>query len=336
MNEKDQEKIDLLLTGYLDGELSERQHTELKRLLRTYPALAEELKAQQRQKELLGALPVAKAPATLTLDVQAMLERKMILEPETTQGSDRWNACLLFARRVAAAAAMLLIPVGLLSLLIFHIMRPVELDPAGPGPAAWEDTSVLNPAGSPAPTELTFADAASANAGRLVLHTDQPIQVNLFVEKRIHLHQLLDQTALERESADKTVYEIACPTEQLARFVEDLPGVWRRCSNAEFTLTGEGDEAVVVSRIQPDQLRSLMLESNPDNKRRSAGHFARLNQQSGEFHPNPSATVEEVTPPYPVIAWDPATSEEATEPAAAEGPVVRFTLEVHRANGESN
>lgn len=338
MNEKDQEKIDLLFTGYLDGELSERQQTELKRLLQTYPSLGEELKALRRQKDLLGALPAASAPATLMVDVQAALERNMILQTADERESKRLNTCFLFARRMVSAAAMLLIPVGLLGLLIFQIMRPVEMDPAGPGPVGWENNAgaLQDPAAPSGSTDVAVAANVQENAGRLVLVTDQPILVNRYVEKRIHLHDLLNETVPARE-ADKTVYEIECSPERLARFIDDLPDVWRRCTNAAYTLGGESDEPLVVDHIQPNQLKVLMMEVNSDNKRRSASHFARVNQQAGDFVP-PPVTVEEMMPLQPVRAgeWEDQAGSEADKAAEQEGPKVRFTLEVQSEAGESD
>lgn len=335
MSEKDQEKIDALFMGYLDGELNERQRTELKRLLLTYPSLAAELRELRQQKALLGALPVAKAPATLAADVQAALERNMILGSKEAREQGRcWDTGLLFVRRIAAAAAMLLIPVGLLSLLVFQIMRPAAPVPGDPDPLGRQTDieKTLRPQYVTVPAESD--GRAIGDAGRLVLFTDQPLQVNRFIEKRIHLHRLLNETMPERE-AKKTVYGIECTSEQSARFVGDLADVWPRCSDAQYTLSGgEAETPVVVDRIQPRQLVALMRAPNADQKRRSAMSFARLNRQSDDFHRPASPTEGDLTPPQPVTAWDSVDEESA--PAVQEGPRVRFTLEVLSADGASN
>jgi len=329
MSERDQEKIDALFMGYLDGELNERERTELKRLLQTYPALESELEELRRQKDLLGALPRAKAPATLAADVQAALERNLILGSKEVREQSRWDAVLLLVRRIAAVAAMLLIPVGVLGILVFQIMRPAEPMPGDPEPLGRQmkfDESPLP--GLASGTIDASGRPAVRSAGRLVLLTDQPILVNRFIEKRIHLNRLLNEAMPERE-AEKTVYGIECTAGQLARFIEDLAGVWPRCSDACYTLIGEDSQSpVVVGRIRPEQLAALMRETNADQRRRDAVAFARANQQPGDRSASPA--VEAITPPQPVTAWD-ATVEEPV-PALEEGPKVRFTLEVHRAD----
>jgi len=60
MNEHPKTEIEELFSASLDGELTQRQETELKRLLQNDPQMVEQLAALRRQRELLCALPVVR------------------------------------------------------------------------------------------------------------------------------------------------------------------------------------------------------------------------------------------------------------------------------------
>jgi anti-sigma factor RsiW len=79
MTQIERPEIEELLSSYIDGELSERQCNEVKRLLDHDPQVAEMLSHMQRQKELLNALEVETAPETMLDDIKATLERSMLL-----------------------------------------------------------------------------------------------------------------------------------------------------------------------------------------------------------------------------------------------------------------
>ena len=80
MNENSKTEIDELLTACLDDALTQRQQTELKRLLQHHPEMTEQLRMMERQRQLLCSLPIETAPSTLIDDVKARLERNLILE----------------------------------------------------------------------------------------------------------------------------------------------------------------------------------------------------------------------------------------------------------------
>ena len=73
MNKSDMED---LISGYIDGELSQRQVTEVKRLIRHDEGFAEEYRRLERQKELLGALGVEHAPAEMLEEIKRHLAKR--------------------------------------------------------------------------------------------------------------------------------------------------------------------------------------------------------------------------------------------------------------------
>ncbi|MHC4882158.1 MAG: anti-sigma factor family protein, partial [Planctomycetota bacterium] len=76
MSEKNKIEIEELLNALVDDEATERQKNEFDRLLRHDPSIAEQLAVMQRQRQILGALPVDSAPVSLVEDVLSGLERK--------------------------------------------------------------------------------------------------------------------------------------------------------------------------------------------------------------------------------------------------------------------
>ena len=132
MNEKHQKvETDELISLYLDGQASERQQTELKRLIRNDPTLADRIKTMYRQKKILNALPIETAPASLLEDIRSAMERNLILENTPAPPQSILASSHLAMRRMLAIAAMILVPMGLLALVVFQIIKPAA---DGPGP----------------------------------------------------------------------------------------------------------------------------------------------------------------------------------------------------------
>ena len=57
-SEKPKIDVDDLMALYLDGEASQRQQTELKRMMLNDPSIAQKLKDLKRQRKLLRAMPI--------------------------------------------------------------------------------------------------------------------------------------------------------------------------------------------------------------------------------------------------------------------------------------
>ena len=86
--------LEELLSGYIDGELSERQCNEVKRLIGHNEQAAAMLKQLQKNKALLGSLPQAQAPAHLFENVRASLERSVLLDEYHGKASARREQCI--------------------------------------------------------------------------------------------------------------------------------------------------------------------------------------------------------------------------------------------------
>lgn len=80
MKRNDITNIEELLSCYIDDELSQRERTEVKRLIRNDKSVGKKLSEMQKQKELLNSLPTAAAPTGLLDNVKAMLTKEFVDE----------------------------------------------------------------------------------------------------------------------------------------------------------------------------------------------------------------------------------------------------------------
>ena len=93
MNEHERKNLEELLSSYIDGELSERQCNEVKRLIGHNEQAAAMLKEMQKYKALLGSLPQAQAPAHLFENVRASLERSVLLDEYHGKAKCKGRGC---------------------------------------------------------------------------------------------------------------------------------------------------------------------------------------------------------------------------------------------------
>ncbi len=319
MNEQDREQVDSLIHGFLDGQLNERQQTELKRLAQHNPLIRKDLHALYRQKELLGALPVEKAPEGLKEEVLARLERRLILSSEPVVPASPIGRLHLVFRWAAAAAAMVMLPLAILGLLVLQIVKPPE--PTSVPIAASGEGGTAEPMKARAPAVL--GEETVLAAGSLSLLTDQPIAVNDSIKKAVVSHQLLSSASSERFE-DHAVYRIQCRQEKMLSFLRSLEPVWNLCSKGRYVLSGDETTAskdIVVEGIRPEQMLDLLRHLERLNRRGLSDVALRVPSEE------PGAEERTVLPAQPRLAWE---KEQPGESAAAaeEGPIVVLVIEV--------
>lgn len=276
MSEKPKINIDELITLYLDGEATERQRTELKRMILHNPSIGDKLKSLQRQQRAMGALPVESAPESLIDDIRAELERKLILgdfaqTDETVAGKSH-----LLARRALTTAAMLLIPMGLLFVVVWQIMKPPQeggmyvstserIAQADPG-----ETS-LTPTAQPDETRKTLPFN-----GVLVLKTDEYMTVSRQMDKAIQAKGLIAQT-LKSGTADVTRFQITASPKKIAGLLDVLAAVRPRCKEVVLKVTGAENTNITIDNPQDRQLKMLVYEDNIEMLNHLAARYASAN-----------------------------------------------------------
>lgn len=328
MNEHPKTEIEELFSASLDGELTQRQETELKRLLQNEPQMVEQLAALRRQRELLCALPVETAPPSLAEDIRAQLERKLILQ-NTSQTQSFWSRAALLRRRFVAAAAMLLLPLGLLGIVVYHIVTPASDTPTGSTTARGllEGDLIL----PPLPPETTTLAAALPFDGILTLTTQRPLPADQLIKKQIFVKAMENRT-IRHQTPDVIRFEIDCAAERMADFIASLSPLWAQLTDSRLTLrdTDAAERTTTIPHILPDQIQRLVQYTDKTPMLSAARLYASGNaplRQETDQVPLP-LTPEDLVIPQPFLASpEPETPQQPTDNA----PTVRLTIELRQA-----
>lgn len=333
MNNDPKTEMDELLSAYIDDALTQRQQTELKRLLQHQPEIAEQLSRLRRQRELLCSLPIETAPPTLVDDVKTQLERRLILEQRQSRGL--LNRASLLRRRITAAAAMLLLPIVLLGYVVWRIVMPVadETTQRTTAQALLEEDAAI------AAVEQDGAAASEAFAalpfdGVLVLTSERPILTAQSIEKQIFLLSLEHQTIPNR-TAEKVTFQLDCPAEQLAEFIESLKPLWAQIDDSRLTLQGDdaAQRTITIPHIRPEQIQTLVRQTDTMPLRSAARQFAAANissrpatEQAGAADEEHVITPDDLPIPRPILAWPEQPPPQATMTL----PHVQLLIEVRK------
>jgi hypothetical protein len=283
MSEHPKIDLDELISLYLDGEASVRQETELKRLMQHDASIGERLDALRRQQELLNALPVEAAPEMLLDDIRAQMERKLILDNTVVESQTFLATGRLMVRRMLTTAAMILLPLGLLGLVVFQIMKPPAAGPADYVPVD-RTMADANPAADPAVSQevvpLPFR-------GVLVLRTEHFTDVYAQIREAIDRRQLLGQAFPDR-TANVASFKINASPNQVAELVDALAVVRPRCSDVALRVLRETPADVIdIPDIQTKQLKMLVYEASPEMYSRLATRYASANLKVKPSDDNP-------------------------------------------------
>jgi hypothetical protein len=284
MNEKKEPNLDELLNSYLDGELDERQLTEIKRLILNDPQTAAKLQKLKKIKDLLGALPKQPAPPEILHGVKAYMARK------ARQGKSPIAPVLhagtrhLLLRRTMAAAAMIAL-ISVLALLVFNILKTE-------GPLPDRSAELYRPESvrevaveTPKATIVSTAEDMEMESLPvvLVLKTNELRAVNSAIGRAIYDSGLLNCTTIER-LPDRHVYSMNCGQENTSLLTSDLKGLWERFDTTSLSLARASfGQQVTVDNITAEQLATILAQRDIDSRAKLAKDFAALNAMATQM-----------------------------------------------------
>jgi len=279
------DNIERLLNGYIDGELSVRQQTEIKRLLKNDARLARRLSQLQKVKMLIGSLPPVEAPPGMVDEITTKLARRSLLGEEPAAVNEKAGLRELFFRKVLAVAAMVAL-VAVLGVVVYTIVAPPERMP-GPGPFE--------------PREVVFAKFN----GRLELTTPSYMQMDASIYRAVSENSLVECTSHER-LGKTTTYELTCRREGLNRLLKDLDKKWTRLDSATLIVeTGVFGRGVAVDAVTPDQIAEIAAQRTSQSSIGLAKDFALVNSVTEQIR-NSTILLEEdagmITMPIPRLA----------------------------------
>lgn len=328
MKEQSKTEFSELLTAIVDDEATERQKTEFKRLAKHDPDIGRQLESLRRQKQLINALPVESAPEGLAEDVTSMLERKLILSDFSDAEPAATGSSHLMLRRLMTTAAMLLLPLGLLSLVVWQIMKP-----ASGGPANYVTTTqVLNRDNRPGTETLMAAGQPFPFDGILTFRTSQQTTVSNYTEKVIFDLGLLTSTVPNR-NVDVTTYQVTASPVMIANLLESLNDVWPRCEQVSLSVVKDSEENTIeIPQVRSEQIKALALEDSPERLNIMAIQYARANKDKDTafaraHNPNPESTpLEQPALTVPILTG----RNENPDPAQSSQSNVRLRIHIRR------
>jgi hypothetical protein len=312
--------IDELLSCYIDGELSDRGRTEVKRLLQHDKDIAAKLCELQKQKQLLNCLPIEPAPEGLLQSINVSLNTKPAADRYFIDADHLAGARHLLLRRVLTAAAMFVL-VGALVLVVFSVIMPgtasrqgVAIGPVDSSPDQGSATEAF--VASAPSTQEAIPDSYPFRAA-LELSTHESIAINAFIAKAIYNNGLVDNTIPKRQATSST-YHLTCTTDQIVTLVGDLEAVWDKCHRASLTVYDEAaDSGIMIDNITSAQTINVFAQDKSDDRIEMAKNFADFNaliRDGSSFALSPPTEPTEFTPSIPI-------KPELTRPEQPPAPV---------------
>ena len=329
MNENHRIEIDELLNDLVDDQATERQETEFKRLTEHDPAIVDRLEAMRRQKRILNALPIESAPSSLAEEVSSVLERKMILGDFPGDEQTVAGASHLFLRRILTTAAMLLLPLGLLSFVVYEIIRPTSVGPAiyvsTDQTLAQENLDNSAASMSPLDRELPFY-------GILTFSTDRQTAVSSYVEKTVFDKSLINYTVPNR-TVDAAIYQITAPPDKIKGLIDSLENIWPLCGTVTLSVVDRsGNKTIEISQVQSEQVIALALENDGKMLDHLAGQYAVANENKKALYAQDEASeLRDIDfDAYPRLTMPILTGRTEVEPQPSiQGqPTVRLRIQI--------
>ncbi|MBP8302802.1 MAG: hypothetical protein KBE04_01585 [Phycisphaerae bacterium] len=299
-------RLEEMLNGLLDGELTAAEEAEVRNRLERDRVLADRLGQLEACRTLLGSLPREEVPVELAERLREMAHGRGLPRQTGAFGAGPAGGSRIRGGRwVAVAAAVLL--VGLLSVLARSIFR-------GPGgaPPMTASTATTEP-GTPA---VRSGPAAETLAGRLDLRVASLEDMGMFFHRTLENHGV-EGVAVAGQAGPRRVYRLRCSPGVMEAVLADLAGSWHLFEESTLTLeAGSSNGPVRVASISPDQLAGILRQERPDMALEKAKETAVLNTVSLGMPSRDilAAVVARPNTPWPVVPKPVMTS--------GRGPVV--------------
>ena len=346
---KDEERIDEMLSSYMDGELDERAMTELKRLLQHEAHAARQFDEMSKLKDLLTAMPAANAPADTFEAVKSRLERNVLLDDVAQYSHVEQGRRHLLIRRTITAAAIL-VPIAALIIVVFNIFFP-DLTPEPfiaekPIPKAVERIEIPETAALPEPVVAAVADEVEVApqpqplppvnipfAAELEITAASPTIANAFIGKILYDSSLLDSVTIKESQQGYTEYSLDCSRDQAGDMLVEFKTVWSKFSSARLKLSAETSGSyVIIDNVTPQQLLDVFEVDDSVERLAVARDMSQSNKMiaadDGQAESNPS---ELPAPPKPFMTSDVGREQKLNDAEDVQpGETVDFTIKVFK------
>jgi hypothetical protein len=325
MNFEQNQKIEELLNGYIDGELSADERSQVERLVSENQAIAQRLNQLEKCKLLVSSLPPAEPPAQLVAGIKELV-RNYSVGKVSDHIERRRGERHLFIRQ-ALAASIIIGLVSVMGAVVYKIVGP-EQTPARI--IAVKSAPVINRTMQPAASkpqetkkEVIVAAAeepTSVGLYSLRLRTTDFAAVDAYVNKLLEESPWLRYEAT-KDQPGKSEYKILCSRGGLEAMMNELATVWSKFDSTTLIVrTDNVGQYITVESVKPEQIADIARQNNIDNRVKLAKDFAAINGIS-QMMPDEKmlAFTERSMPELTTIPKPVLTSGEKTTAAAPKG-----------------
>jgi len=252
------ERIDELLNGYIDDELTTERQSEVERLIDQDAKIAQRLRQLQKCRILVASMPYAEAPASVLEGVKAAMAGRSLPSKEQPAYEEQAGKKYVLLRKVLAAAAM----IALAAVLSVVINRMLPLQDAPEGTA-------------------TRVVAASGFSGRLELKTSSLKAVDAFIKSAIDNNNDLSASTNSEGRQSRRIYSLECSSEGLHSLLDDLDNIWSELDSATLFVNTENFGAqTVVDAVTTRQIAKIAGQDSFERRIELAKDFAVLNNMA--------------------------------------------------------
>ena len=285
MNFEQNPKIEELLNGYIDDELSADERSQVERLVSENSGVAQRLHQLEKCKSLVSSLPPAEPPAAVVAGIKELIRSHPIVAA-ASEANKQQGARHLFIRQ-ALAASIIIGLVGIMGAVVYKIVGPEET--ATPI-VAMKSAPTIKPVATPVATKpqetekvilvAAAEDATSVGIYSLQLQTADFAAVDAYVNKLLEESPWLRYEAT-KDQPGKSEYKILCSRGGLEAMMNDLATVWSRFDSTTLVVhTDNLGQYVTVTSVKPEQIADIARQNTIDKRVKLAKDFAVINSVS--------------------------------------------------------
>lgn len=274
------------IIAYLDGQLSDRQATELKRLLSNSSELKTYYDQLKATRNLMAALPCQDCPVDMSDTVIAALERKMILDDYASVATEATGRRYLNLKKFTAVAAVILLFAGL-SAVIMQVVLP-ESSSESDIVAFNEPVQSFNYHSkrlATAPdqeheelfTKIVARPETLAAKFILILNTEDLLNATKMVNSSIYANTLVSDT-IPKRTLTSSEYSITCSQDKVFSLLVDLQAKWDLFNKSEFVVVSSiTGETLTVEKSSPQQIMEIITVRSDSSRIALARKFSAIN-----------------------------------------------------------
>jgi len=335
--------IDELLSTYLDGQLGQRQQTEVKRLLKHDEQIADRLRYLQKCRALLQSLPKAQAPTQIVEQIKRRLESQAINETSGGEYYDKTEGAKhLFVRKFASVAAIVALAL-MLGGVVYTIVSPAPDSKAivSDNWAKTQPDSISKDSEQDDVTAVKADDTVESAAkqaelktfsGTLELVTAKFKGVDAYVKKSLVDNGII-LIELPVSAEQKGLYRVRCSRAGLSMFLADLAAIWDKLDSATLRIgTDQAGGVVVVNNVTAQQIDRIAAEQDFAMSLELARNFGALNAISDHFPADgflaasKQPAIGSLPIPKPVLTS--SENNKTAEKKVEQGEIVELVIEV--------